>query len=133
MKRLFLIAMMALLTIPILAQDIPPIVDIMDVITNLGLYLGSFPGIVVLITFATALLLRFVKVEGKVLKFLAALIVSLIVVSISNIANFGYLADVTWLVAILNGVGTAICSSLLFNVPIMKQILEWIEGQINRA
>lgn len=132
MKKAFLILAILLTgSVGIFAQEIPPITDIMDVLTNLGVYLGSFPGFVVLVTFITAFVLRYLKkVEGKVGKSLVTLGVSVIGVIICSVANYGFVADMTWLVAILNGVGAAICSSLLFSVPIMKQILEWIEGQV---
>jgi len=130
---MFLIALV-LIAVPVLAQDeIPEPTSIIDVITNLGIYFGSFPGLVVLVTFVVALVLRFIpKIEGKLAKFFVALALSVIAAVVSNLANFGYLAEVTWLVAILNGAGIAVCSSLLFSVPVMKQILEWIEGQVKK-
>ena len=125
--------MMIFATIGLFAQEIPEPTDLMDVMTNRGVYLGTFPGLVVLITFVAAILLRYLKkVEGRVMKFLVTLGLSLLTVTGCNLANYGFIADMSWLVAILNGVGIAICSSLLFSVPIMKQILEWIEGQIKK-
>lgn len=133
MKKAFLFLMMIFMTIGLFAQEIPEPTDLMDVITNLGVYLGTFPGIVVLITFITAFVLRYLKkVEGRVMKFLVTMAISLILVIGCNLANYGFVSDMTWLVALLNGVGAAICSSLLFGVPIMKQILEWIAGQVKK-
>lgn len=124
---------MAFTAIGLFAQDIPEPTNIMDVLTNLGVYLGSFPGIVVLITFVSALVLGFLKkVEGKIGKSLVTLGISLVTVIVCNLFNYGFVAEMTWLVAILNGVGAAICSSLFFSVPIMKSILEWIEEQIKK-
>lgn len=134
--RLLIVFLIAFLIAPLMlsAQDnIPEPTNLADVLTNLGLYLGSFPGIVVLITFITALLLKVLKkVEGKIGKSLVTLAVSLVAVTLCNLFNYGYVANMTWLVSILNGVGAVICSSLLFSVPIMKSILEWIEGQMHK-
>ena len=134
MKRLLvLFAFLIFGSVGLFAQEIPEPTNLMDILTNLGLYLGSFPGMVVLITFVTAIALRYLKkVEGKVMKSLITLAISLLVIIGCNLANYGFVANMTWLIAILNGVGVAICSSLLFSVPIMKQILEWIEGQVKK-
>ncbi len=124
----FTVIVLAAFSIPVMAQDVPVPDDVMDVITNLNIYFGSLLGLSVATAFLAALLTGILKVEKKFLKQLVAWGVAIILIVVSDLLNYGFAADFPILKAVLYGIGAGLAANGIFDIPIIKAILDSVDG-----
>jgi len=117
-----------LFAIPMLAQDVPVPDDVIDIITQLNLYMGSMAGVAAVTTFLAALLNGLMKVEKKFVKQLVAWFIAILLLVVTDLFNFGFAAEFSILKAVLYGVGTGLVANGIFDIPVVKAILDAVEG-----
>ena len=130
MKKLIAFMAVALIaTAALVAQDTIPVPgDVYDVVTNLNLYFGSLAGIAVLSAFFAAMINGLLKVEKNILKQLVAWAVAIVLMVVTDLANFGFAADFSILKAVIYGIGAGLVANGVFDIPIIKSILDKVEG-----
>jgi hypothetical protein len=130
MKKLILfLALLIALPLVIFAQDVPaPPTGWGDIITNPGKWFADFGAVAVLTAFIAAFFNGLLKVTKPFLKQLLAWGVGLILVVGSDLLNFGYAAEYPILFAVVNGFAVGLASNGLFDIPLLKGILNAIEG-----
>jgi hypothetical protein len=133
MKKLLLysslILGLLLISLAIFAQDTIPVPDdIVDVVVNLNTYFGSFLGLAVLATFLAAFMNGILKVTSKWIRQLVAWGVAIILMLISALANFGFASEFPILQALVYGLGVGLVANGVFDVPVVKAILDKVEG-----
>ncbi len=133
MKKMLMIAGIVfglmLIVANLFAQDVIPVPDdVMDIITQLNLYFGSLAGIAAITTFLAALLNGLLKVTKKYVKQLVAWAVAIILLVGANLMNYGFAAEFSILKSIIYGLGAGLVANGIFDVPIVKSILNVVEG-----
>ena len=121
------------LGVSMFAQDIPVPDDVLDIITQLNLYMGSMAGVAAVTAFLAALLNGLLKVEKKFVKQLVAWIVAILILVITDLFNFGFAAEFSILKAVIYGVGTGFVANGIFDIPVIKSILDKVEGWFKPA
>ena len=127
-KFMFVLVLMLFSSVMIFAQEPEIPGDWGDVVVNLNSWFASLAGLAGITVFVAAfinkVIFKFVKTWKKQL--IAELVAVLLAVG-SSIANFGFLADAVWYVAILYGVGAGLVSNGFFDVPTVKALLKFLK------
>jgi hypothetical protein len=129
MKKWMFLLVLLLIPIAIFAQEIiEPPEDWGDIIMNPSSWFGSLAYIAALTTFVAAFLNGVLKVTKKFIKQLVAWGTAIILLVGSNLLNFGYAADFPILLSIIHGFMVGLVANGLFDVPVIKPILDTVEG-----
>ena len=129
MKK-FILFLTLLLALPIVifAQDVPaPPADWGDIIMNPAKWFVDFGAIAVLTAFVAAFINGLLNVVKKFPKQLVAWLVAIILLVGSDLLNFGYAAQFPILLAVLHGLGAGLVANGVFDIPVIKGILDWVE------
>ncbi len=136
MKRVFAFFFITVLTVfiapVIMAQVIDPPASIIDLLANLNTYLASMAGVAAMSVFLGALLNGLFKVAKTFVKQLVVWLVAIAVMVISNVANIGYGGEFTYWQSLLHGFGAGLVANGIFDIPIVKAIMEFIEKLFNK-
>lgn len=130
MKKLimFFVLLMAI-PLAIFAQDpTTPPTGWGDILMNPSIWFASLAGIALLTAFLTALFNGWLKITKPFVKQLIAWAVAIILTVLSDLFNFGYAKDFTIVFAIVNGFAAGLAANGVFDIPILKAILDKIEG-----
>lgn len=133
MKRLLMFFML-LLMIPLIliAQDTPvPPSGWGDIIMNPQKWFVDFGTIAVLTAFVATFANGLLKVVKKFPRQLVAWGVAIILLVVSDLLNFGYAKDFPILLAVIHGLGAGLAANGVFNIPMVKGILDAIETWLN--
>ena len=117
----------------IIAQVIDPPASVIDLLANLNLYLGSMIGVAAMATFLGALLNGLLKVTKTFVKQLVVWIVAIVVLVVANLVNIGYAAEFSIWQSVLHGFGAGLVANGIFDIPIVKAIMEFIENLFNKS
>lgn len=129
----FLIAMLTIFAAPvIMAQTIDPPASIIDLLANLNIYLASMVGVAAMSTFLGALLNGLLKIVKPFVKQLVVWLVAITVMVIANAVNIGYGGEFTYWQSLLHGLGAGLVANGIFDIPIVKAIMEFIEKLLNK-
>jgi len=132
MKKMILFFMLILGSAVIFAQDLPAPPDSWgDIVMNPEKWFLSFGAISLLTAFLAAFLNGVLKVTKNFVKQLVAWIVAIILVVGSDLLNFGYAAQFPILLAVIHGFGAGLASNGVFDIPIIKGVLDTIEKWFN--
>jgi len=132
MKKMILFFMLILGSAVIFAQELPAPPDSWgDIIMNPEKWFLSFGAISLLTAFLAAFLNGALKVTKNFVKQLVAWIVAIILVVGSDLLNFGYAAQFPILLAVIHGFGAGLASNGVFDIPIIKGVLDTIEKWFN--
>lgn len=116
----------------IFAQELPdPPQDWADIIMNPQKWFMSFGAVALLTAFLSAFLNGLLKVTKSFVKQLVAWLVAIILVVGSDLLNFGYAAEFPILLAVINGFGAGLASNGVFDIPVVKAVLDTIEKWFN--
>lgn len=132
MKRLILFLILILGSVVIFAQDLPaPPADWGDIIMNPEKWFLSFGAVSLLTAFLATFVIGLLKVTSKFVKQLVAWIVAIILLVGSDLLNFGYAAQFPILLAVVHGFGAGLASNGVFDIPVIKAVLDTIEKWFN--
>lgn len=132
MKKMILFFILILGSAVIFAQDLPAPPDSWgDIIMNPEKWFLSFGAISLLTAFLAAFLNGALKVTKNFVKQLVAWIVAIILVVGSDLLNFGYAAEFPILLAVIHGFGAGLASNGVFDIPVIKGVLDTIEKWFN--
>jgi len=132
MKKMILFFILILGSAVIFAQDLPAPPDSWgDIVMNPEKWFLSFGAISLLTAFLAAFLNGVLKVTKNFVKQLVAWIVAIILVVGSDLLNFGYAAQFPILLAVIHGFGAGLASNGVFDIPIIKGVLDTIEKWFN--
>jgi len=130
-KVMFVCAIMiALLTVPLLAfsQDVNPPENVIDLITQLNVYMASLAGIAAMSAFLGSLILGLFKPPKGFVRMIIVWVISIVIMILSNVFNYGFAAEFTWFACILYGLGAGLAANGLSTVAGVHTILEVIEA-----
>ncbi len=133
MKRLILFGLLALFTLPILAQDVVPPSSWQDLYDNYGIFFSTYLGIAGIAMFLGEIVIRLLKLAIKWQKVTAVFILAMAVSLVGNyVLNIGYLADITWWETLLWGALSGVAANGFFsgNIMFLKSLVEWLIGFI---
>lgn len=129
----FMIAVLSIFAAPvIMAQTIDPPASVIDLLANLNMYLGSMVGVAAMATFLGALLNGLLKVTKTFVKQLVVWLVAIATLVIANLVNMGYAAEFTVWQSLLHGLGAGLVANGIFDIPVVKAIMEFIEKLFNK-
>lgn len=129
----FLITVLTIFAAPvIMAQTIDPPASVIDLLANLNMYLGSMVGVAAMATFLGALLNGLLKVTKTFVKQLVVWLVAIATLVIANLVNMGYAAEFTIWQSLLHGLGAGLVANGIFDIPVVKAIMEFIEKLFNK-
>lgn len=132
MRKFIFLLFGLLLMLPLIAQVEAP-ESIVDVIGNIDLYMGSLFGIGFLSVWITGVLNGWIKVvKPWIRQAISWLVPVVITVVLGSILNFGFLAEKTWYIAAIYGVGAGLISNGIFDISFVKTAVKWIENLINK-
>ena len=120
----------ALFFIPVLAvaQDVNPPADVIELITQLNVYMGSLAGIAAMSAFLGSLILGLFKPPKGFVRMIIVWVIAIAIMMLSNFFNFGFAAEFTWLACILYGLGAGLAANGFSTVAVVHTILEFIEA-----
>jgi len=129
MKKLFFILLLMVpFSIPLIAQEVIPPESWAEVFMNPLQWFVDIGAIAALTAFVAAFLNGLLNVTKKIVKQLISWLVAIVLLIGSDLLNIGYAADFPILLAAVHGVGAGLISNGLFDVPIVKAILAFIEN-----
>lgn len=129
----FFVSLVLLLAAPvIMAQTIDPPASIIDLLANLNVYLGSMVGVASMSVFLGALLNGLLKVTKTFIKQLVVWLVTIATLVIANLVNMGYAAEFTIWQSLLHGLGAGLVANGIFDIPVVKAIMTFIENLFNK-
>lgn len=131
MKKIIFMIFIFLLPLALIAQVVEPPTDVLDVIVNFKIYLGSLEGVSVLVPFLSAILIGLLNIENKYLKWLISWIVAAIVIFVSSfLLKIGYLIGEPVSILIINVLAVGLIANGIFSLPVLKPILQRISEVI---
>ena len=125
-----MIALLTMFVIPIFAQEPPA--DWLGVVENFSTWFGTFAGIAALGVFIAGFFNGLLNISKKFTKQLVAWAVCIILASIGNLANVGFLAEATWLMTILYGLGAGLAANGIFDAPLVHAVILAIEQALKK-
>ena len=134
MKRILIFLIMLMLPVVVFCQlndSIPiPVMpeNWQEVIFNFNQWFASFGGIAVLTAFIAAFFIGILKAEHRFVKQLLAWIVAIIIAVVSNLVDFGYMAEYTIIQSVVHGFAAGLAANGVFSIPFVRDILKGIEG-----
>jgi len=132
MKKIILFCVLLLLIpVSIIAQDIPPPENWGDIIMNPQQWFTNFAAFTLLTAFVATFVNGLLKVVKKWPRQLVAWGIAIILLVVTDLLNWGYAADFPILLAIIHGLGAGLAANGVFDVPVIKAILNAIEGLLN--
>lgn len=125
---MFFVLLMAI-PLVIFAQDVPtgPPTGWGDILANPGIWFASMTGIAFLTAFLAAFLNAWLKITKGFYKQLISWAIAILILLIMCFANFGYAKDFVWWLAILHGFAAGLASNGVFDIPVLKAILDKIQ------
>jgi len=102
-----------------------------DVIMNPAKWFVDIGTVTVLIAFIAAFVNGLLKIVKGFPRQVIAWLIGIILVTGSDLLNFGYAAEYPILLAVINGFAAGLMSNGAYNVPWIKVLLEWIELKLN--
>ena len=128
MRKILILFFMMLLSVPIIAQVEAP-ETIVDVITNIDLYLGSLLGLAFLSTWLTGVVNGWIAVAKAIYRQLISWTVPIILAFVFGyLLKLGFLAGEAWYIAILYGLAAGLVSNGIFDISFVKTGVKWLEG-----
>ncbi len=132
MKRLLFVLFLLLIPIAIFCQEPSgPPTSWGDIIMNPGQWFVSFGAISLLTAFVSTFVIGFFKVVKKFPKQLVAWGVGIALLVGSDLLNIGYAAAFPILLAVIHGFAAGLTANGLFDIPILKSVLDLIDGWLN--
>lgn len=132
MKKLFVLFVALFALLPLFGQEVEPPETVLDFLSNVQAFLGSFWGVTAAVTFFSAVFIGLLKVEKKLWKYLLTAGTSIVFVLLSTFLSFGYLFGALWWIVALNFAGVLLVEIAGFSVPFIKTILEAIEQKFRK-
>lgn len=137
MKKLFLMLFLTIAVVPMVFGQEPtqPPVSWGEVFSNPALWLGSFAGVSLLTAFVTAFVNGFLKIVKSFPKQLVAWGVAIAITLLGDLLNIKivYTWDFPWWLALINGLAAGLASNGVFDIPVLKAILDKISGWFKPA
>lgn len=132
MKRIILFCVLLLLIpITIIAQDIPPPQSWEDILINPAQWFTNFGTFALLTAFIATFVNGLLNIVKKWPRQMVAWGVAIILLVVTDLLNWGYAAEFPILLAVIHGFGAGLAANGVFNIPIIKAILNAIEGLLN--
>ena len=132
-------AVLLFTAVAVMAQNVPdsipvplPPGDWTEVVFNVKAWFASFGGIAVLTAFVAAFLNGILQAKGFV-KQLVAWAVAIALGVVSNLVNFGYMADYPILQSVVHGFMAGLAANGVFKIPILVDVLKAIEGWFKKS
>lgn len=121
------VIMLLTLLFPVLlmAQDVIPPEDWMDVVTNLNTWFFDLAGLAALTVFVAAFLNRILSIIGSGWKQLIALLTGFLLAGLANLVNLGFFADLTLLQTVAYGLGAGFISNGIFDINFVRSFLQF--------
>jgi len=127
-KLIFVFALLIIPAMLLLGQVVDPPESWTDVFMNPFQWFGSLAAIAALTAFLASFLNGILNVTSKIVKQLISWAVAIILLVGSDLLNVGYAADFPLLLAAAHGLGAGLISNGIFDIPIIKAILDFIES-----
>ena len=124
---------LALMFMPALAQgeEIVPPGGLIDFVSRLQELLGSFGGVALSLPVLAAIVVGFLNLEGKALKYFFTGLIALTLVLMAFFLSFGYLYGAAWWFIPVNWVVLMVGAILGYAIPFLKTILDAIADKFN--
>lgn len=84
---------------------------------------ASLAGVAAGSVFISALLIKWLKVEKGWVKQLVSWIAPVALFVVGNLLNIGFMAEFTWLMTVVYGLGAGLVSNGIFDIELVKAIL----------
>lgn len=122
------VIMLIVLMFPVLliAQDVTPPEDWMEVVTNLNTWFYDLAGLAALTVFTASFLNRILTIIGSGWKQLVALVVGFLLAGLANLVNLGFFADLTLLQTVAYGIGAGFISNGIFDLNFVRSFLQFV-------
>jgi hypothetical protein len=129
MKKLFLFITLLFVSVFAFCQDptVPPSTW-GDVLSNPAQWVASFGGVSFLTAFIAAFFTGLLKITKPILKQVTAWVVAIVILVGSDLFNIGYAKDFPILLAVIHGFAAGLASNGVFDIPVLKGILDMIHG-----
>lgn len=99
-----------------------------EILANPMLWFGSFAGVSLLTTFLATFVNAWLKITQNFPRQLCAWIVAILIMVATDLLNYGYAAEFPIWLAITHGFAAGLASNGWFDIPLLKSILNKIEG-----
>ncbi|MZP67235.1 MAG: hypothetical protein GT597_13940 [Bacteroidales bacterium] len=136
MKKVLIVCaiFIALLNVPVLAiaQTVDPPDNVISLLTQLNVYMGSLAGIAAMSSFLGSIILGLFKPPKGFVRMIIIWLISITIMILSNVFNYGFAAEFSWLACILYGLGAGLAANGFSTVPVVHTILEFIESIFNK-
>jgi hypothetical protein len=134
MKKLIFLFSFLIAAVAVLAQVdtstvvLDPPTSWLEIPGNLNKWFGGLGGMAAITLFVAGVLNGLLKVEKKFVRQLIAWLVGVAVAIVGQVANVGFLAEVTWTTTLLYGLVIGLVANGLFNVPTGLGLIKALEG-----
>jgi hypothetical protein len=133
MKRvLMLIGLLVLIFAPVLAQDVEPPGDWLELLGNMDVWFGTLAGFAAVTVFLSGLVNKLFKISVSWAKQVVAWLVAILLCFIGNLINFGLLAEATWLQTLVYGLGAGLIANGIFDVAVVRLILQYLKLDVKK-
>jgi hypothetical protein len=133
MKKLLILGfLLTAVAMPVFGQDVPtPPGDWGDIIMNPSKWFVDFGAVSVLTAFVATVVIGLLKVVKKFPRQLVAWLVAIALLVGSDLINFGYAANFPILLAVIHGFAAGLAANGVFDIPVLKGILDTVEKWLN--
>jgi hypothetical protein len=131
-KWIFLVGLFFLATFIAFGQEpTEPPADWGDIIMNPAKWFAGFGAISFLTAFLATFVIGILKITKNFSKQLIAWLVAVVLLIGSNLMNFGYAASFPILLTVIHGLGAGLAANGVFDIPLLKGLLDGIEKLLN--
>ena len=135
MKKVLFLLVLLIAPFALLAQDTIPIPDDFgDLVSNYGTFFATYLGLAGIAMFLGEFVIRILKVAVKWQKVVIVFAIALIGAVVSNVGNFGFLAEANWWETVLWGALSGVAANGLFsgNWLWLKTLVEMVIGFLKK-
>jgi uncharacterized membrane protein len=132
MKKIMFL-LLALISFPLLAQEIVTPTSWGDVTGNLDIYLGSLLGLGLLSIFVSAFINGFLTKASKLLKRIISWIVPIVLsILAAYVLNLGFLKEETIIMVLIYGFAAGLVSNGIFDITTVTTLVKIIQGFLSK-
>ena len=127
MKGVLLLFLLLIPVIGLIAQTVDPPTDVVDLVVNFNVLIGSLAGYAAVSIFITGLVNGWLKVTKSWIKQIVSWLIPMaLVLAVSLLLKAGFLAGESIIKILVFGAGAGLVSNGIFDIAFVNTIVGWI-------
>lgn len=132
MKKLLFVLSLFLFAIPLMAQDVEPPANWIELLGNMDTWLGTLAGFAAATVFIASVVTSLLKFTKNWIKQVTSWLIAIVLCIAGNLINFGLLAEANWIQTLAYGVGAGLVANGFFDITLVRLLLQALKLEVKK-